>query len=71
MIPDKRLLDNATPGLKRAGFGDRFLVMEEKVAKAPVTATAIADSVEASSPTTAEFNALLAALRASGAIAAS
>lgn len=68
MIDDKRLLDNATPGLKRAGFGDRFLALEQKTAAMP--GPAVADSEETTAPTTAEFNALLASLRAAGVIKA-
>lgn len=66
---EKRLLNNMTPGSKRAGLGDRLIALEEQVAGLPTQATAIADSEEATNPTVAEFNALLAALRASGAIA--
>lgn len=99
---EKRLLNNMTPGSKRAGLGDRLIALEEQVAGSilteaagdlatltdtvdtlsdtvatlsstvaglPTQATAIADSEEVTNPTVAEFNALLAALRASGAIA--
>ena len=68
-MDDKRLLNNMTPGSKRAALGDRLITLEETVAELPRQAEAVADSEEATSPTTAQFNDLLSKLRASGVIA--
>jgi len=64
----RRYLNNATPGLKKAGLGDRLLETEGKVANLPGAAV---DDAAGAAPTAAEFDALLASLRAAGVIAES
>lgn len=65
---DKRILNNATPGTKRVGLGDRLIALEETVATLPRQAAAV-DNAAGANPTKAEFDALLVSLRAAGVIA--
>ena len=72
-MDDRRLLNNMTPGSKRAGLGDRLIAVEATAtasadAVKDLPGAAVPDSEEVTSPTVAEFNALLASLRAAGVI---
>lgn len=66
----QRLLNNATPGLRKAALGDAIVSLEEKTATLPAglkQGVAVPDA--AAAPSKAEFDALLASLRAAGVIA--
>ncbi|MCW5602601.1 hypothetical protein [Nitrosomonas sp.] len=67
---EKRIINNMTPGSKKVGLGERLIELEKTVATLPRQADAVANAAGAT-PTKAEFDALLDALRASGVIASS
>lgn len=69
-MDNKRLLNNVSPGTKRARLGERLVELEETVAQLPRKAGAVANAAGAA-PTKAEFDALLDSLRESGVLASS
>lgn len=67
----RELLNNINIAANKAKLGDYLVDGLEAAKEAGARqGPAVADSTEAASPTTAEFNALLASLRAAGLIAA-
>ena len=64
----KRLLNNMTPGAKKAGLGDIVDAATKTKAGTVLQGAAVADAAGAN-PTAAEFKALLDSLRAAGIIA--
>lgn len=71
----KKLLNNATPGLKKAGLGDIIEALQGATGEATADAAGIVkqgvavDDAAGSTPTKAEFDALLDSLRTAGVIA--
>lgn len=60
-LAEKKLLNNMTPGAKKVKLGDKL--------GASIAPAAAVPNAAGSAPTAAEFNALLASLRAKGVIA--
>jgi hypothetical protein len=74
---EKRLIDNATPGLARVKLSEKIEALQAATQPATTTVAgivkkgaAVADAAGAA-PTAAEFKALLDSLRAAGVIASS
>lgn len=66
---EKRLLNNATPGLKKAGLGDKL--DDATTSKPGLVKQGVHVPNAAAAPTQAEFNALLTSLRNAGVLASS